>query len=185
MLFQTETLESRVLLSAQPGLAANLLADTDRNGVIDARDNARKDGFNFIGAGSRGGIVLPNFDRDNTATNAPDNWTGGVFNGRPAAPNNIVDNAADLADIARLRLAKLDTDAIYEYRVILRLLKPRTDPAWFKDVPASDRVRLFFPTQASGDDTAPQAGDVAIMGPGLGDTIVFTVNPAGPNEYSI
>ena len=36
--YHTELLESRVLLSAQPGLAANLLADTDRNGVIDARE---------------------------------------------------------------------------------------------------------------------------------------------------
>src|SRR3954471_2986339 len=129
MLFQTETLESRVLLSGQPGLLANLLADTDRNGVIDARDNARKDGFNFIGAGSRGGIVLPNFDRDNTATNAPDNWTGGVFNGRPVAPNNVIDNIADLKDIGRIRLTKINSDAPYNYTLTLRLVKPADDPA--------------------------------------------------------
>src|SRR5688500_4956317 len=126
----TELLESRVLLSAQPGLGANLLADTDRNGVIDARDEAKEDGFNFVGPGGRGGIVLPNFDRDNTATNAPDNWTGGIFSGRPAAPNNIIDNAADLADIGRVRLAKLNANAIYEYRLTVRLLRPKADPAW-------------------------------------------------------
>src|SRR4051794_24505300 len=100
MSYHTEPLESRALLAAQPGVVADLLADTDRNGVIDARDNAREDGYNFVGRGSHGGIVLPNLDRDNTTTNAPDNWTGGVFNGKPVAPNNIIDNAADLADIA-------------------------------------------------------------------------------------
>ncbi len=182
---QVEQLEPRTLLSAQPGLLAHILADSDRNGVIDARDNAKKDGFNFVGSGSRGGIVLPNLDRDNTTTNAPDNWTGGVFNGRPVAPNNVIDNAADLADVGRIRLAKLDTDAIYEYRITLRLLRPKSDPAWFNGVPATDRVRVFFPTRASGNDTVPQPGDVAIMGPGLADTIVFSANPAGPNEYSI
>src|SRR3712207_7656818 len=51
-----------------------------------------------------GAIVLPNVDKDNAVTGgAPDNWTGGVWNGRPAAPNNVIDNAADLLDVGRLR----------------------------------------------------------------------------------
>ncbi|HEY0007664.1 MAG TPA: protein-arginine deiminase family protein, partial [Tepidisphaeraceae bacterium] len=180
-----EKLEARTLLAAQPGLAVDLLADTDRNGVIDARDNSKEDGWNFVGPLGKGGIILPNLDRDNTTTKAPDNWTGGAFNGRPAAPNNVIDNAADLADIGRVRLNKLDTDAAYEYSIIVRLLKPKTDPTWFKSAAATDRVRVFFPTKISGADTVPQSGDVAVLGPGLGDTIVFKPIPQDANEYDL
>ncbi|HEX8325259.1 MAG TPA: protein-arginine deiminase family protein [Tepidisphaeraceae bacterium] len=179
-----EQLEARSLMSAQPGLAADFLVDTDRNGVIDARDQTREDVWT-AGSGGRGAVVLPNLDRDNTTTNAPDNWTGGVFNGRPAAPNHVIDNAADLADIGRVRLNKLDTDAAYDYTVVVRLLRPKTDPTWFKNTAATDRVRLFLPTKASNGDTVVQAGDVAVIGPGLGDTIRFTPNPADVNEYPI
>ena len=185
LLMPIETLERRVMLAAQPGIVADLRADTDRNGVIDARDEARKDGYNFVGPGSTGGIVLPNFNKNNTTTNAPDNWTGGNFNGRPVPPNNIIDNTADLADIARVRLAKLNTDASYEWRLVVRLERPKTDPAWFKTAAATDRVRVFMPTRQSGVDTLPQAGDVAVIGPGQGDTIVFCANPSAANEFAI
>ncbi|MGC4032007.1 MAG: protein-arginine deiminase family protein [Tepidisphaeraceae bacterium] len=180
-----EGLESRCLMAAQPGIKADLLADTDRNGVINAADDDREDGWNFIGTGGRGGIILPNLDRDNTTTNAPDNWTGGVFNGRPVPPNNVIDNTADLADIGRVRLNKLNADAPWEYRLTVRLLKPKFDPAWYQSSAATDRVRLFFPTKSAGNDTVPQAGDVAVIGPGLGDTIVFCNTPGAANEYSI
>ena len=180
-----EPLERRALFAAQPAVLADLLADTDRNGVIDARDDAKEDGYNFIGHGSAGGIVLPNVDRDNTTTDAPDNWTGGNFNGRPVAPNNVIDNAADLADVARVRLAKLDTDAAYEWRLVVQLVRPASDPAWFKTAAAADRVRVFMPTKTSGGDTVPQAGDVAVIGPGLGDTVVFCANPTAANEFAI
>lgn len=182
MLF--ESFEARRLMAAAPGLFADLLADTDRNNVIDSRDNDREDAWT-TGQGGRGAIILPNFDRDNTTTNAPDNWTGGNFNGKPVAPNNVIDNAADLADIGRLRLNKLNTDAGYEYAVIVRLLGPKNDSAWFKNTAAADRVRIFMPSKTSGADTVPQAGDVAVIGPGLGDTVRFTNNPTGPNDYSI
>ena len=180
-----EPLERRTFFAAQPVIVADLLADTDRNGVIDARDDAKEDGYNFIGRGSAGGIVLPNVDRDNTTTNAPDNWTGGNFNGRPVAPNNVIDNVADVADVARVRLAKLDTDAAYEWRLVVQLVRPASDPAWFKTTAATDRVRVFMPTKTNGADTVPQAGDVAVIGPGLGDTVVFCANPTTANEYSI
>lgn len=180
--FLCQPLEARTLFAA---ITADLLADTDRNGVIDARDQAKEDGYNTTVAGGRGAIVLPNVDRDNTTTNAPDNWTGGQFNGRAVPPNNVIDNAADLADVARVRMAKLDTDVAYAYRVVVRLLLPKSDPAWFKGVAATDRVRVFLPSKTAGADTVSQAGDVAVMGPGLGDTLVFTNDPAAPNEYPI
>lgn len=179
-----EQLEKRSLLAAQPGLAADILADADRNGVIDSRDNTKEDSWT-TGPGGRGALILPNLDRDNTTSNAPDNWTGGNFNGRPVASNNVIDNAADLADIGRVRLNKLNTDAPYEYTVIVRLLRPKYDPAWYGSTAATSRVRIFMPTRTSGADTVPQAGDVAVIGPGQGDTIRFTANPADINEYSI
>ena len=146
---QLEHLETRSLMAGQPGLAVDLLADSDRNGVINALDNAKEDSWT-TGPGGRGAVILPNFDRDNTTTNAPDNWTGGLFNGRPVAPNNVIDNTADLADIGRVRLNKLNADAPYEYIVIVRLLKAKSDLAWFKNTAATDRVRLFMPSKSSG-----------------------------------
>src|SRR6478609_6299974 len=92
-----ESFEARRLMAAQPGVVADLLVDSDRNNVIDSRDNDREDVWTNGKAG-RGATILPNLDRDNTTTNAPDNWTGGNFNGKPVAPNNVIDNTADLAD---------------------------------------------------------------------------------------
>src|SRR5688500_6671649 len=164
-----EHLEARRLLSvAWP--AADLLVDANRDASLTPTDQANEDRWT-PGRTGRGALVLPNFDKDNTATTAPDNWTGGVWNGRPAAPNHVIDNAADLLDVARFRMAKLGTaDAAYNYRVTLRVLKPASDPAWFANASAADRVRVFFPTRQSGTNVVPQAGDVAVTGPGLGDT---------------
>ncbi len=80
-------------------LLADLWADANRDGKLDVHDNAREDRWT-AGPTGRGAIVLPNLDRDNTRTNAPDNWTGGAFNGSAVPPNNIIDNAADLLDVA-------------------------------------------------------------------------------------
>src|SRR5688572_31947690 len=182
-----EHLESRRLFDVTvPMPPADLLADTNRDGVISSLDD-KNEWVWKPGRSGQGAVILPNFDKDNTVTGgAPDNWTGGVWNGRPAAPNNVIDNAADLADVGRLRLRMLNTDASYNYRVTLQLLKPTSDPTWFATTPAADRVRVFFPTkQLAGGDVVPQAGDVAVMGPGLGDTIRFVNTPAAANEYSI
>lgn len=177
-----ERLDARTLMDADPNVYVNLLVDADRNGVIDARDNRREDAYTK----GRGALVLPNLDRDNTTTSAPDNWTGGVFHGRPVAPNHVIDNAADLLDVGRLRLNKLKADAPWEYSVIVRLRKPASDPAFFADTDATDRVRIFLPTKVTkSGDTLPQAGDVAVIGPGLGDEIRFTPNPQAANEYDI
>jgi hypothetical protein len=177
-------LEPRTLFAAALSLA-DVLVDANRDGQITPADDVNENVYSE-GPGGRGAIVLPNFDKDNTNTAAPDNWAGGSWNGRPAAPNNVIDNAADLLDVGRLRLAKLNIDDAYNYRVTLQVLKPASDPAAFKDVAAADRVRLFFPTrQLAGGAVAAQAGDVAVIGPGVGDTIRFVRNPAAPNEYEI
>jgi hypothetical protein len=179
-----DLLEGRTLLAAA-GVLADLLVDSDRDGQITIADNIREYLYSD-GKGGRGAIVLPNFDRDNTNTAAPDNWAGGSWNGRPAAPNNVIDNAADLLDVGKLRLAKLNVDDAYNYRVTLQILRPGDDPAAFRTVAAEQRVRVFFPTrQLEGGVVVAQEGDVAAMGPGIGDTIRFVNNPAGPNEYPI
>jgi Protein-arginine deiminase (PAD) len=166
-------------------LTADLLVDTNRDRRINAADNIGEDVW-VSGKDGRGAIVLPNLDRDNRTTRAPDNWTGGNFNGLPIAPNNVIDNAADLNDIGLVRLAKLQTDAVYEYRLTIRLSKPASEPAWFANNRAEDRIRLFMPTrQLLNGDTTVQANDVAVIGPSLGTTIVFTSNVRRTNEYPI
>jgi hypothetical protein len=80
----------------------------------------------------------------------------------------------------------LNTDAPYNYRVTLATAQPASDPAWFANASATDRVRLFFPSkQLASGDVVPQAGDAAVIGPGLGDTIRFVNNPAAANEYDV
>jgi hypothetical protein len=166
-------------------IVADLLVDTNRDGQITSADNLNEDVW-VAGKAGQGAIVLPNLDRDNRTSKAPDNWTGGNFNGVPTAPNNIIDNAADLKDIGIIRLAKLDTDSSYIYRLTLHVVKPDNDPTWFSNTKAADRVRIFMPSkQLANGDTTIQAGDVAIIGPSIGDTIVFTANVRRPNEYSI
>ena len=140
---ELEHLESRRLFDMTvPMPAADLLADTNRDGVISALDD-RNESVWKAGKSGQGAVILPNFDKDNGVTGgAPDNWTGGVWNGKPAAPNNVIDNAADLSDVGRLRLRMLNTDASYNYRVTLQLLKPTSDPAWFANATATDRLKL-------------------------------------------
>jgi hypothetical protein len=165
--------------------AADLLVDTNRDGIISSLDD-KNEWIWKAGKLGQGALVLPNFDKDNAGA-APDNWTGGVWNGKPVAPNNVIDNVADLADIGRLRLRMLNTDAAYNYRVTFQLLKPTSgDPAWLANAAATDRVRVFLPTKLTATgNVVPQAGDVAVMGPGLGDTIVFSNAPTGVTEYSV
>jgi protein-arginine deiminase len=179
---RVESLECRRLFSGEPGVLADLQVDANRDGRIDAADFADEDRW----SAGRGALVLPNLDRDNAATGAPDNWSGGAFNGRPAAPNNVIDNAADLADVGVIRLAKLKTLDAYNYTLTIRVLRPASDPAWFRNTAAAERVRLFLPGKADGSgDTVPQPGDVAVIGRGLGDTVRFTATPQALNEYSI
>src|SRR5262245_52155430 len=106
-----EALESRRLFAGEPGVLADLQVDANRDGKIDSKDFRNENTW----TDGRGAIILPNLDRDNKNTGAPDNWSGGNFNGKPAGPNNIIDNAADLLDIGIIRLAKLNTLSAYNY----------------------------------------------------------------------
>ncbi len=176
-----ETLESRSLLASLN--IADLLVDSNRDGRINVADNLGEDTW-VDGKSGRGAIILPNLDRDNQTTAAPDNWVGGNFNGLPVAPNNIIDNAADLQDIGQIRLAKLDPDTIYNYRLTIRVSKTQAESTWFANTKPEDRIRVFLPTkQLPNGDTTIQENDVAVIGPGLGDTIVFTSNVRNANEY--
>src|SRR5688572_2212490 len=179
-----QPLEPRTLFAVVPSLA-DLLVDANRDGQITPADDVNEHVYSD-GRGGRGAIVLPNFDRDNTNTAAPDNWAGGSWNGRPVAPNNVIDNAADLLDVGKLRLAKLNRDDPYNFRVTVQIFAPANDPAAFRNIAVQNRIRLFFPTkQLAGGAVVAQAGDVAVIGPGIGDTIRFVNNPAEANEYSI
>ncbi|MDB5295176.1 MAG: protein-arginine deiminase type-2 [Phycisphaerales bacterium] len=184
----SEPLEPRCLFAAAPAAPfADLRVDANRDGALTAADDANEAAWTSGKAG-RGAVVLPNLDKDNTAAGgAPDNWAGGAWNGRPVAPNNVIDNAADLLDVGKLSLRKLGPiDNAYDYRVTVQVLRPAADPAWFKSTPATDRVRLFFPTNAlATGDVVARPGDAAVVGPGLGDTIRFVANPAAANEYDI
>ena len=76
MLF--EQLESRRLMSLVTPVA-DLLVDANRDGVINASDDANENIWTN-GKSGRGAVILPNIDKDNTrAGGAPDNWTGGVW----------------------------------------------------------------------------------------------------------
>src|SRR5688500_6708549 len=138
MLF--EQLEARRLMSLTSPVA-DLLVDANRDGVINSLDDVNEHVWTN-GKTGRGATILRNLDQDNTNTTAPDNWTGGVWNRTPAAPNNVIDNAADLLDVGRLRLKKLGVDDAYNYRVTIQLLKPASgDPTWLASAAATARVR--------------------------------------------
>lgn len=164
----------------------DIRVDSNRDGVITAADNLKEEVWTS-GKGGTGAVILPNFDRDNTNSLAPDNWAGGNWNGRPAAPNNIIDNLADLADVGRFRLMRLGTGyESYQYNATLELLGPAGDTAFHKNIAAQDRVRIFFPSKDTADgNLTVQPGDVAVLGPGVGNVIRFVNNPAQLNEYAM
>jgi Protein-arginine deiminase (PAD) len=177
-----EQLESRRLMNVDPP-RVDLRVDADRDGIITTLDDRDEK----VWRRARGALVLPNLDRDGTASPAPDNWVGGHWNGSYVGPNNVIDNAADLRDMTRLRFARLvNTDASYRYIVTLKVLKPATDSAYYANVPAQDRVRVFMPTAvASGNRLVPQSGDQAVIGPGTTDEIRFIFEPRQNNEFPL
>src|SRR5687767_6326205 len=177
-----ECLERRTLFAGEPGVLVDLQVDANRDGKIDAADYD----FEDVWTKGRGGIVLPNLDRDNTTTGAPDNWTGGNFNGKPVAPNNVIDNGADLADVGVIRLDKLKTLDAYNYTLVQHVTRPTSDAPFFKNTNAYDRARLFLPGKDDGKgNTVLQPGDAAAIGRGIANTIVFKAEPLAPSEYSI
>ncbi len=183
-----QNLESRILFHHLPITPprVDLRADTNRDGVISVLDNADEKSWTY-GKTGRGATALPNVDRDNTTNAAPDNWTGGNWNGKYIPANQIIDNAADLNDIARIRLLKLlEVDSSYIYDVSLKILPGEVEGAWLNGVKPEDRVRVFMPTrEISKGRILLQPGDSAILGPGLGSEIKFVNDPKEPNEYPL
>jgi hypothetical protein len=177
-----ERLEMRRLMNIDPPVV-DLRADTNRDGRITSGDNVDEQ----FSRRARGSLVLPNLDRDNTTSIAPDAWAGGNWNGSYVGPNNVIDNADDLKDMARIRLAKfVNVDSSYSYVGRLRLLKSGTDSSYYADTAARDRVRVFMPGGDAGRGRmVPTAGDQALMGPGLFDEIVFKYEPTAPNELPV
>lgn len=182
-----DALEPRRLFSFNtPAPVADLRVDSNRDGLISSLDN-RFEGAWRSGKTGRGALILPNLDRDNTTTGAPDNWIGGNWNGRHVGVNNIIDNAADLRDIGRLRLGRLvNVDSSFIYIVTLKVVRQENDPAWLANVPAQDRVRVFMPSlELSRGRVVCQPGDAAVIGPGMGDTIRFVYEPTAENEFPL
>ncbi|MFT3788175.1 MAG: protein-arginine deiminase family protein [Tepidisphaeraceae bacterium] len=180
-----ESFELRRLMAFDnvPVPVVDLRVDSNRDGRITADDNR----VEMSGDRRSGALVLPNLDRDNTATPAPDNWTGGNWLGRNIPANNVIDNAADLLDLGRLRVQKLGfMDSSFSYEATLRLLKPTSDAAYYKTTSAQDRVRVFMPTVTSSRNRLlPQPGDAMLIGPGTTDTVRFVYEPKAPNEFPI
>ena len=46
-------------------------------------------------------------------------------------------------------------------------------------------MRVFFPSKLQNGNLVPQVGDTAVLGPGLGDTLRFNINPIATNDTDI
>lgn len=159
--------------------------DTDRDNDVDGSDELMEDTWSK-GAGSRGAIVLPNCD-DDGANGYPDNWIGGdwdfLIGDEP--PNTVVDNAADINDLAPLHIAKMGLATLPDDLMItLRVSQVAGESSYFTPTPAEDRLRIFLPSNVSGNDHEIQAGDPSIIGPENGAQAKFVKTPANPDEFS-
>lgn len=169
----------------------DLDVDADRNNVINGADEVSENTWN-TGVDTRGAIVLPNCDKDNTTLKAPDNWVGGTGNDwdfDPATtenPNITVDPDPDKDDLGPLYFHKIMPDCLLDNMVITLEVKQTTGEAsYFSGVDAEDRLRIFLPSDVSGNDHIIKAGDISVIGVEKGDEAIFkkTPNPSA-NEYS-
>ena len=172
-------------------IGIDLLVDTNRDNSVTDDDQEGEDNWTR----ERGAIILLNSDIDNTTTNAPDNWAGGVYTywndlsqtyeyNPDVPPNNEVDGNGDIDDIGPLVLRKLNISTLPDDLVItLFISKPATEKGWFTQYSAEERVRIFLPDNGS----CVAEGDKGIIGPGLGTTFTFVKSPQGDHEgyYSI
>jgi hypothetical protein len=165
---------------------ANILMDTNRDGTVNNSDNTNKDKWTG-GPTGQGAIILPNSNIDpmNT-TGAPDNWTGGFFNGVDVPANNVVDGPNDLNDMGDLMINQLGSKLPDGATITLSVSKPTDDEAYFSGLyGAADRIRIFAPTK-HGRGYSIAAGDKAVIGPGtLGSSVTFVGTPlAGSGQLS-
>ena len=170
-------------------ITVDLDVDTDRDDDIDEDDELDEDTFS-TGPEGRGAIVLPNADKDNTTTDAPDNWfhndldaSGTIeiaesdFNldGMADDPNREIDNEEDLKDLAPLWIPALRGNKLPNSLVVrLSVSKPAGESAFFADIPPENRVRIFMPTKTEGLNRVLEDDGDSVIGPEAGDYIEFS-----------
>jgi hypothetical protein len=161
----------------------DLDADVDRNAVINVDDEDHE--------GADHAIVLPNCD-DDDGDGIPDNWPGnnntytppnfddgdwdldGTYEDPgPEAPNRIVDNTADISDLAELWFHQMQFRVLPSFKIRLEVTKP-SQHNFFSNVQSKDIIRIFLPNQQQGDDWVVTAGAEAVIGPENGATAEFT-----------
>lgn len=172
-------------------LNLNAGVDADRDRFITQLDEPHEDDWDK-GPGTYGAIVLPNSDKDNTNTNAPDNWAhldwnrNGVIetherdwdgDGVDDPPNNILDTISDIADMAPLAIARMGFESLPD-DLLIRLEvseppNPTPSQGYYSNIPAQERVRVFSPYDV-----------VAVIGPEAGPVAEFVKTPTGPMQHS-
>jgi parallel beta-helix repeat protein len=168
--------------------------DSNRDTYITSSDDYDEDTWS-VGPNSVGAIVLPNCDKDNTDTIAPDNWIGGDWNCNGVnepdeMPNYHVDGPNDIKDLAELWVYKLGYDSFPDDLTITLSVAAPTDvhnAEYFSQVSPKDRIRIFLPTDSSTEpgNLIIQPNDTAIIGPEASNTFVFlkTGNPNDASNY--
>ena len=160
-------------------LTIGLHVDTDRNNVIDARDESGKDEWTE----KEGAIILYNGD-DDDGDHQQDNLDAFI-------------NYDDLDDVGELWIDKLAiqySEIPADFKIELTLEEVwREDDYWDAFDPES-RIRIFWPSQSIGSDYACSVYDSLLLGKGgalqTGGTIssrnsvVFAKNPTG-DELSL
>ena len=176
-------------------LTCKILADSNRDGVVDDNDDTNKTIFT-TGPNGWGATILVNCD-DDDGDHIPDNWPGGPINGVYVPPDDHVNGAADLLDIGQVVVKKTGIPVAMlpdQLQIRLQITLPQTpqgtpvnEPHYFDNIPPEKRVRLFLPTQVVGQDLQLQGTDHEILGPSLGTTAVFQkpppVGPPAPGQY--
>src|SRR5205807_1639574 len=146
------------------GKADSLVESSRGNRVTAAVERGK--GKWSTGQTTSGAVVLPNWDQDNTRPiQAPDIWKGGKWNAADAAApaNTTVDGNGDTSDIAPLYINELPNILPKEQVTLTVSVPPDTsESAFFQGVRAEDRIRVFLPSMASGNDKVIQANDKAI-----------------------
>jgi hypothetical protein len=164
----------------------DLRADTNRDGQVTSADEQGKATWS-AGAGQSGAVILPNSDDDNGGGGAPDNWSGGTWNGKNFPANMQIDGNGDINDIAPLWAQMFNVNPLPPNLVVtLAVSQVANEDPFFAAIPANNRVRVFMPTKTTGQDVAFQQGDTEIVGPTKGASVQFVQNPNGNQQsYNI
>jgi protein-arginine deiminase len=181
--------ETDRLVLARSGIDMDV--DADRDGVVEDsfEDDVDEDQW-AVGSANKGAIVLVNAD-DDDADHLPDNWAS-----HPAVPHTAwdsepndssINSAADAEDIAPLVVRQVNLPAFPDSaNIVLSVSVPADEPAYFARFAANERIRIFYPNQASGGAHSYAAGAAEIIGPDVGARAEFVVTPgAGQQDIAI